>query len=90
MSDVVVAADAIALESVPIAPGRGRLRRLWSSPAGLVGLVVVGVLAAVAVLAAVGLTPDPPLRQNPAQRFTAPSTDHWLGTDQFGRDIASR
>ena len=90
MSDVVVAADAVVLESVPVAPGRGRLRRLWSSPAGLVGLVVVGVLVVVAVLATAGLTPDPPLRQNPAQRFAAPSTDHWLGTDQFGRDIASR
>jgi peptide/nickel transport system permease protein len=44
----------------------------------------------VSVLAAFDLTPYPPLEQNPAERFAAPSASHWMGTDQFGRDVLSR
>jgi peptide/nickel transport system permease protein len=47
-------------------------------------------LVIVAVLAALGLTPYPPLEQNVADRFAAPSLEHWMGTDQFGRDVTSR
>lgn len=68
----------------------GRLRLLWSNPNGLVGLAIVIVLVLIAILAALGLTPHPPLAQEAAIRFSAPSAGNWFGTDQFGRDIASR
>lgn len=69
---------------------RHRLRELWRNPNGKVGLVIVGFLVVVALLALFGLTPADPLAQEPAIRFSPPSGEHWLGTDQFGRDVASR
>ena len=36
------------------------------------------------------VSPYDPLRQNVLMRMKAPSLVHWLGTDQFGRDILSR
>jgi peptide/nickel transport system permease protein len=35
-------------------------------------------------------TPYEPNLMNLKERFLAPSADHWLGTDQYGRDILSR
>jgi peptide/nickel transport system permease protein len=70
--------------------GRGRLRRLWRNRNGKVGLVIVGLLAIVALLAVLGLTPYEPRAQHPPDAFTPPSATYWLGTDQFGRDVASR
>lgn len=79
-------------ESGPGGPpaGQGRLRRLWRNRNGRVGLVVVGLLLLVALLAAAGVTPHSPREQNPADAFTPPSGAYWFGTDQFGRDVASR
>ena len=51
---------------------------------GIVGLVVV--LAVVSVL----WTPHDPVQAVPADRLQGPSAQYWLGTDRFGRDIASR
>ena len=88
MTETAVAVAVV--EAAAPAAGRGRLRRLWSSPAGVVGLVIVAVLVVISIAAALDLTPYPPLEQNPDERFEAPSTAHWMGTDQFGRDVASR
>jgi peptide/nickel transport system permease protein len=68
----------------------GRLRLLWSNPNGVVGLAIIIVLLVIAVLAALGITPHPPLAQEADIRFFPPSAENWLGTDQFGRDVASR
>jgi peptide/nickel transport system permease protein len=90
MAPAALAVDVTIAEGAPPAAGRGRMRRLWSSSTGLVGLAVVTVLIIISICAALGLTPYPPLQQNPADRFAPPSTAHWMGTDQFGRDVASR
>jgi peptide/nickel transport system permease protein len=54
-----------------------------------VGLVLTGAVVAVAVLAAFW-TPWPPLRIDVLHRLAPPSAQHWLGTDNFGRDVASQ
>lgn len=74
-----------------VAPvGTGKLRRLWRTRNGRVGLLIVGLLVVVAAAAVAGLTPYEPRAQHPPDAFSPPSTTYWLGTDQFGRDVASR
>ncbi len=74
------------------APARGetKLARLWRNRSGRVGLAVIGCLALCVLLSALNLLPYAPTLQHPADRFAPPSGRYWLGTDQFGRDVASR
>jgi peptide/nickel transport system permease protein len=55
----------------------------------VVGGVLVGLLLAVAATALVW-TPYDPLGVNLRTRLQPPSPAHWLGTDEFGRDVLSR
>ena len=52
--------------------------------ASLVGLMVLVVLIALV------WTPYNPLAIDLQNRFAGPTATHWLGTDQFGRDVLSR
>ena len=63
------------------------MRRLSSG--GNIGSVLVGCLL---LLAAVGAlwTPFDPLAISLRGRFGQPGPAHWLGTDEFGRDVLSR
>ncbi|QJY49169.1 ABC transporter permease [Pseudonocardia broussonetiae] len=56
------------------------------------GAVSLAVLAAVALLAVLGpaLAPLDPLAQDARAVLQGPSPAHWLGTDNLGRDVASR
>ena len=54
--------------------------------AGLVVIVLMGVCAAFAQWVA----PYDPLTVDYGAMLAAPSGDHWLGTDSFGRDVLSR
>lgn len=62
---------------------------LRTSPLGLAGLVVVGILLLSALLAP-SIVPYDPTQIHVEERFSGPSTSHWLGTDHLGRDILSR
>lgn len=55
----------------------------------LVGGLLVGTLIAMAVLSLVW-TPYDPLGLALKVRLMPPSASHWLGTDEFGRDVLSR
>lgn len=66
------------------------VRRMWRDPSGMVGLVIVGSLVVISILAVFGLTPFPPIEADSTSRFLPPGPEHWLGTDQFGRDVTSR
>ncbi len=64
--------------------------RLRRNPLAVTGLLIVAVLLFVAAFAPL-LSPHDPITQNLSQRLLPPGTaGHWLGTDDFGRDIASR
>ncbi len=57
-------------------------------PVFLIGLVITLALFAVALLSLVW-TPFPPTKMNIVQKLKAPLDFGLLGTDQFGRDVAS-
>ncbi|MBI2856254.1 MAG: ABC transporter permease [Chloroflexi bacterium] len=69
------------------------LRRVWAlartSPLAAIALSGLLLIGAVALLADVFATHDP-LAQDVAQRLRPPGSDHYFGTDGFGRDILSR
>lgn len=77
---------SVDVASAPTRPWH-RLRR---SVPGVLGLVVMGVLLVVAVLAWLGILPHDPIAQDAPNRLQRPSGAHWFGTDQFGRDVFSR
>jgi len=58
-------------------------------PLGLAGFAIIVLLVLVA-LAAPLLTIYDPIVQDMAGRLAPPSAAHWLGTDNFGRDVFSR
>ncbi|MCL4068023.1 ABC transporter permease [Pseudomonas sp. GX19020] len=86
MSSAVDPAAAVVVKKPRKA--RGAMRRLVSDPLGALGLglIVVTVLAALAA----GLLPHDPVKLNPMVRFAAPGAEHWLGTDNLGRDLFTR
>ena len=75
---------------IAAAPARTRRRPAWRrSPLTVVGLVLVALLAFIAATAPL-IAPADPLKQELSQRLRPPSAEHWLGTDQLGRDLLSR
>ncbi|MCF5144291.1 ABC transporter permease [Pseudomonas sp. WS 5532] len=72
--------------AVPVAAKR---RRGWAPANAVIG---GGLLVALIALALMGLvwSPFDPLKIDLIARFQAPSAAHWLGTDEFGRDVFSR
>jgi len=83
--------DALVPDAVPTPLRRGRtigagLRR---NPAAVTGLAIVGAMSLAALLAPL-LAPHDPNAVDLAVRFQSPSWAFPLGTDELGRDIASR
>jgi len=87
------------------APSQGALRTAAPSPfayfasatlkafntnkTSWIGLVVFLIVVVAAILAPV-LAPFDPNDQNILEKLRAPTLEHWLGTDSFGRDTLSR
>ncbi|MCX7339515.1 MAG: ABC transporter permease [Hyphomicrobiales bacterium] len=65
------------------------LMRLLRTPRGAISAVVLGVIVIAAVLAPV-IAPYGYAIQNLRLANMEPSAAHWLGTDEFGRDLLSR
>jgi peptide/nickel transport system permease protein len=67
---------------------RTRIPQAWRTPLGITGAVVALMWILIAVLGP-ALWPHDPLAQDFA-RLEAPSTAHWFGTDELGRDVFTR
>src|SRR5437763_9254086 len=71
--------------------GGGRpslVRRLARNRLSMLGLAGVLVLVAIAVIGPF-LSPYDPAALSPA-RLRGPSPEHWMGTENFGRDVFAR
>jgi peptide/nickel transport system permease protein len=66
-----------------------RWRLLRAQPLGMVGLGIFVLLLLVAAFAPL-IAPQDPFLQSLADRLRPPSTAHWFGTDEIGRDVFSR
>ncbi|AEM40402.1 ABC transporter permease [Ketogulonicigenium vulgare] len=67
-----------------------RMARAFSrNPLAMVGAVIILILLLVAAFAPLLATHNP-LFGTLSQRLLPPSTSHWMGTDELGRDIYSR
>jgi peptide/nickel transport system permease protein len=91
-----MAVDSSLLGTAATAPLAARLS--WpeqvsgfvrTKPLGAAGAIIILVMLLVAVLASAVAPYDPYLPDYGAQ-FARPGADHWLGTDEFGRDVLSR
>jgi len=69
--------------------GREKLMLFLRNAMGVFGLVLVLLFFASAIFAPLFATHDPLAMDIPA-RMSGPSADHWVGTDQLGRDTFSR
>lgn len=64
-------------------------RRLRRDPAAVAGLIIILALLVIAIVAP-WITPYDPNDQSFRIKLKPPSAEHWLGTDEFGRDVFSR
>lgn len=65
------------------------MRVFFGRKLAVVGLVLIVFLIITAIFAP-WLAPYPPNDINMAQSLAKPSVEHWLGTDNLGRDVLSR
>ena len=84
-------ADTVGIPAeVEAAPeGSGVMAALLGNPVTVAALVCLLLLVAIAVFAP-AIAPYDPLTQSVLNANQQPTAAHWLGTDQFGRDVLSR
>lgn len=81
----------MATASIPVRPRRrpSLVRVFGGNAAALIGAIVVAVIVLLAIFAPL-VAPFDPEAINLRARMQPPSTAHWFGTDELGRDILSR
>ena len=82
-------AGPIPADLAPAAEGRGVVAALLGDPVTAGAFACLLLLAGIAVFAP-WIAPYDPLTQSVLNANLQPSAAHWLGTDQFGRDVLSR
>ncbi len=89
---MAVAGDAMLVPREPSLAARWSttlVRFARRQPIGAFSAAVLVLLVFVAIFADV-IAPYSPTRNNVGESLISPSTDHFFGTDQFGRDLFSR
>lgn len=72
-------------------PWRDVGRRLANNKMAIVGLIILLIIILAAVFAdQIAPYNERAIAQNTANRLQGPSAEHWLGTDDLGRDIFAR
>ena len=84
------------LSETPASPRQAKLGRFYASwlefrlnPTAMIGLCIIILLLLTALFAPL-LATHSPTAQVLSDRLQPPSAEHWLGTDELGRDIWSR
>lgn len=96
MTSTAVASGRVGVEPAIYTPARSSRglwrdawRRLLRNRLALAGMILIGLVILIAMLADVLPLPDPTY-QFPASSYARPSAAHLLGNDQVGRDVLSR
>jgi peptide/nickel transport system permease protein len=79
----------MAAISTPAVAEASFVSRLVTRKTVMVGLLILVVVAALAILAPL-IAPYSPSRLSVVNRLKPPSGIYWFGTDEFGRDVFSR
>ena len=90
MSVPAASASLLPVAAQPAARVRGRrIRGILRSRSIVIGGAVILIVAILAVCAPY-IAPFSPEQIGAGRRLSPPGAAHWLGTDEFGRDILSR
>ena len=96
MTSTAVASGRVGVEPAIYTPARSSRglwrdawRRLLRNRLAVAGMILIGLVILIAMLADVLPLPDPTY-QFPASSYARPSAAHLLGNDQVGRDVLSR
>jgi peptide/nickel transport system permease protein len=85
----IESAGAVAAERTGPSPRGELVRDIVRSKTFIVGAIIVGFWIVCAIFGYL-IAPDSPTAQNLNAINQAPSSAHWFGTDQLGRDMLSR
>lgn len=84
-----------SIEELKAYKKRSQIKEVWrnykKSPSAMLGLIVLGIIVIVAIIAQIKYDYQVDIvQQNIMNRLMKPSSEHLLGTDQYGRDILTR
>jgi peptide/nickel transport system permease protein len=85
---MAVAAETV-VEASLVEHRHGFRRRWYRTPSFVAGISILGTIILLAALAPLVTTHDP-TQQDLVNTLAGPSSTHWLGTDDLGRDVWSR
>jgi peptide/nickel transport system permease protein len=85
---MAVAAETVA-EAQLVEHRRGFRRRWYRTPSFVAGVSLLGLIVLAAAIAPL-ITSHDPTQQDLLHTLSGPSSSHWLGTDDLGRDVWSR